>query len=412
VVLNYAAAVEQKKHIICIVRTFGFPNGMAATQRLRLMMRALVEQGADVTVLVMWVSEQPPVIENTQTRGEWHGVRFEYTTGTTIRPRNFFARRWIELHGIVGALRRVIQFQRACPITCLYLYDAVMRMTIAHWLFVLMARWLRIPVAVELNERPWSMRENATRIERAISPLRGVQGVIVISDLLREWVEFESARRRLTVSVIQLPILVDTNEFTQSATRYEPPMVLYAASPTYDESLRFILDAMAQVWQAVPQCRLVITGNHPILRGKSETTGATGQLVAPGLIEQAGYLTRPELLERYARASALLIPLFNDVRSRARFPTKLGEYLAAGRPVITNRVGEVARYLKDRINAFVCEPGDARLYGQTILKAIQNPVRANQIGLAGRMVAEQSFHYGRYAPELKRFFYSLKRADA
>jgi glycosyltransferase involved in cell wall biosynthesis len=387
-----------------MVRTFGFPNGMAATQRLRLMARALVEQGIDVTVLVMWVSEQPPVIENTQVRGEWHGVRFEYTTGTTIRPRNFFARRWIELRGIVGALRRVIQFRRARPITCLYLYDAVMRMTIAHWLFILLARWLRVPIAVELNERPWSMRENATRIERAISPLRGVQGAIVISDFLNEWVSSESARNHFAISVIQLPILVDVNEFTRRAVRCEPPVVLYAASPTYDESLKFILDAMSEVWQAAPQCRLVITGNHPILREKSETTGATGQLVTPGLIEQAGYLTRPELLEHYASASVLLIPLFDDVRSRARFPTKIGEYLAAGRPVVTNRVGEVARCLEDGINAFVCEPGDARLYGQTILKAIQNPARAHQIGLAGRETAERFFHYAHYQEVLAKFF--------
>jgi len=47
----------------------------------------------------------------------------------------------------------------------------------------------------------------------------------------------------------------------------------------------------------------------------------------------AGFVPRPELLRLYRQSSLLLAPLFDDVRSEARFPTKIAEYLGSGRPV-------------------------------------------------------------------------------
>jgi glycosyltransferase involved in cell wall biosynthesis len=405
--VSLTTSAQKKKHIVCIARTFGFPNGMAPTQRLRLMARALVEQSVAVTVLIMWVSESPQLIENTRVRGEWHGVHFEYTTGTTIRSPHFFVRRWVEMLGIVRALCCVFRLSRHQGIDSLYLYDASMHITMAYWLFVVLARLINVPVAIELNERPWSLKPNSWVIERRTSPLLGVRGAIVISDFLNEWVNAESSRRGRSVTVLQMPILVDVNEVSPRDTFSETPTVLYAASPAYEESFAFILEAMEEVWRVLPSYRLVVTGRHPILCAHSGTLCEPEKRGALGPVEQAGYLTRPELLRRYTEASALLVPLFDDIRSKARFPTKIGEYLTSGRPVITNRVGQVARYFEDGVNAFVCDPGDARLYGQTILRALQDPIRASQVGVAGRRLAERCFHYANYGEALARFFDSL-----
>src|SRR2546429_2660527 len=45
-------------------------------------------------------------------------------------------------------------------------------------------------------------------------------------------------------------------------------------------------------------------------------------------------------LFRSRDATALLLPLWDDDRSRTRMPNKLGEYLASGKPVIVGRRSE------------------------------------------------------------------------
>src|SRR5207302_1804391 len=85
-----------------------------------------------------------------------------------------------------------------------------------------------------------------------------------------------------------------------------------------------------------------------------------------------------------AGAAVLAIPLFDDVKSTARFPTKLGEYLASGRPVVTNGIGEIPRYLKDGVNAVIVPPGDARVFGQAIAEVLDHPRRGYDLRPARR----------------------------
>ena len=123
---------------------------------------------------------------------------------------------------------------------------------------------------------------------------------------------------------------------------------VFAASPAYRTTVQFILEAMATVWTRHPARRLAITGFDP----DEEKGHWLRDLHAAGgrdaRVEILGQLPRAELLDLYQDASVLLAPLFEDTRSIARFPTKIGEYLAAGRPVLTNAVGEVPEVLRRR----------------------------------------------------------------
>ena len=52
-------------------------------------------------------------------------------------------------------------------------------------------------------------------------------------------------------------------------------------------------------------------------------------------------------------AGAFALPREDALFSRAGFATKLGEYLASGRPVIASATGDVELYLKDDVDAFL-----------------------------------------------------------
>lgn len=396
-----------KPIIIFLTRSVSFPNGMASTQRVKLLARGLVEYGMDVSVLCTQVSERPPLIENKEAKGTYRGIHFEYTTGTTIRSNYFLIRRWNELRGILVALWRIMALKNKNQVCCIYCYTNNLVNAPSQWIFLIVAQLLRIPFVIDIREKPWILNQEIIGQRKGLSPLYGVNGVVVISRFLKRWAEQERIRIKKELTIVELPILVDV--FEQRLVDYPTgiPFVLFAGSPEYDQTIQFIIEAMIIVWKSYPECNLAITGVRPEEPVSNKITKMIQEKHLEDRVEFAGYLPRNELLIRYAKASALLIPLFDDAQSRARFPTKIGEYLASGRPIVTNGVGEVPRFFVDQQNAYICKPGDAALYAQKIINVLNNPGDATRVGNAGRETAARFFHYANHIEPLASFLESI-----
>jgi glycosyltransferase involved in cell wall biosynthesis len=184
-------------------------------------------------------------------------------------------------------------------------------------------------------------------------------------------------------------------------------LALFAASSAYRTTAEFILDAMRHVWVRHPACRLAITGIDPDNARGSWLRDLHAAHGADERIEIRGHLSRMELLALYQEASVLLAPLFEDTQSAARFPTKIGEYLAAGRPVVTSAVGEIPRFFDDGVNALIAAPDDAAAYAGKLIQALDDPEAAAAIGRAGRRLCEATFDYRAHGAALCAFFAGL-----
>jgi glycosyltransferase involved in cell wall biosynthesis len=400
-------SLNNNLHIVFFSRWIGFPHGMAASQRMGLLARAMVENGMRVKVLCMGVSERPSLIENSQVVGTYKGIEFEYTTGTTVRSESFLTRNWISLKGVMKAIITLLKLKFKGQVDCAYCWLTVQQLTTVRACFITLLKILRISVVIELNERPWTLQEKKNLLEKRFSPLSGVRGVIVISSFLCEWTKQEAARIGETISFVKIPILVDVNEQKPDIFPSGTPSVLFAGSPYYDQTIQFIFDAMSIVWEKHSSCNLIITGCRSDDPGGVWVSKEIKNRKLESKVWLAGYLPRQELLEKYSTSWGLLIPLFDDTRSKARFPTKIGEYLASGRPVVTNSIGEATNYLEDGVNAFICPPDNYQLYGKKIIEVIENRERAEKIGLSGRQLAEKEFHYSHYGKALQDFFKAL-----
>jgi glycosyltransferase involved in cell wall biosynthesis len=392
-------------HVVVLGSYLRFPHGMAATNRVRLLARAMVEAGVRVRVLSLQAGERPPHVENTQVSGVHQGIAFEYACGTTVRHSSFVVRRLIEARGWTAGALRLARLRRRGQLDAVCLWFTSQRLQPRRLAYLALLRALRVPVVIELNERPWSLRDDGSEAERRRSPLAGVAGVVAISDLLAGWARGEAERLRRRLAVLEVPIVVDVNEQTPGAyPSAAPPLVVFAGAPQYDETIRFIFTAMRRVWQDVPECRLVVSGANPADPAARWLADEARKAAGEARLEIAGYLSRPDLLALYGRASALLVPLFDDVRSEARFPTKIGEYLAAARPVVTSAVGEIPRFFTDGVDAAVCPPGDALAFGERIAGLLRDPDAAAAMGAAGRELAERRFDYALYGAQLRDGF--------
>ena len=396
-------------HVVIIDRWIGFPNGMATTQRIKLIGQALVEQGARVTVLIAGPSERPNNIVNQDAAGEYKGVQFEYLPNTTVRSDSFLQRRLHDFLAHILTFRRIIRLRRQGEDACIYLWYRFYKPHFFDRMVLAIAKVLGVPVVLEVNERPWPLIDNKPLLSRITSPLFGASGAIAISDYLADWINAEAKRRGQDISVATIPILVDMDEFKANAEDETEKQVVFAGSAAYASTIEFILDAMAHVWEEHPDCNLVITGFQGARSGDCWLEKELAARAVQDKVHLTGYLPRLDLLELYGKSSALLIPLFSDVVSISRFPTKIGEYLTSGRPIITNKVGSVPSYFTDGVNAYIAEPGDPSAFGHKVLEALNDKEQSKRIGLSGRETAEKNFTLEHHKESLFKYFTQISR---
>jgi glycosyltransferase involved in cell wall biosynthesis len=365
------------------------------------MARAMTEAGASVHV---WVDGLDPWEEmrNPEVAGIKDGVHFEFLLGKTRASSNKLRRIYDRFSLAAAALNRMRKAVHRGTLDGLYFYASLFTPEFERVIVRSEARANKFPVIIDLCEAPWAFKQKQSPVEKIISPLWGVDGVISISSFLSDWVGKENIRRSRNIPILQIPILVDVHEFAAIPVCSRHASVLFAGSPLYTDTLQFLLQAMESVWERHPDAELVLTG------GTAEAMLAAGGTRGKGRIRCPGFLDRKSLLNEYAAASVLALPLFDDVRSAARFPTKLGEYLAAGKPVVTNSVGEIPNFLEDGVNASLISPGDIEGFASGICRVLDDPHYGRTLGCLGRKVAEHYFHYSQYGERLIEYFSSLR----
>lgn len=100
-----------------------------------------------------------------------------------------------------------------------------------------------------------------------------------------------------------------------------------------------------------------------------------------------------ELLYLNQTASGLVVPLNPDYeQDKARFSQKIAEYLASGTAVISNDVGEVKTYFKDRVN-IILDDYSSSGFCRSFEWIAANPDKAVKIGLKGFELGRDRFDY-------------------
>jgi glycosyltransferase involved in cell wall biosynthesis len=114
-----------------------------------------------------------------------------------------------------------------------------------------------------------------------------------------------------------------------------------------------------------------------------------------------------EVINVLMNASLLVLPRPDSHQARGGFPTKLGEYLATSKPVVSTRVGEIPLYLKDQQSVFFCKPSSVESLADAMTKALSDPQLAFEVGLKGRKIAENEFASSIQAKKLQEFLNQL-----
>jgi glycosyltransferase involved in cell wall biosynthesis len=120
-------------------------------------------------------------------------------------------------------------------------------------------------------------------------------------------------------------------------------------------------------------------------------------------IRDLGWVARAHVPELLAAADVLVQPGRSDSFNDYRFPSKLPEFLAAGRPVVLPRTN-IGLHLEDGVDALLLERGDAEEISEKVAMLAENPDLRARLGKRGRAFALRELRWSRNADVVVRLY--------
>ena len=106
-----------------------------------------------------------------------------------------------------------------------------------------------------------------------------------------------------------------------------------------------------------------------------------------------GFIHPENIPNELYKSRLLVLSRPDNIQAQGGFPTKLGEYLATGVPVVVTSVGELPYFLKNDKNAFLGEPDNVESFAEAMRRALSDNHFALKVGLAGRETALKYFSH-------------------
>jgi glycosyltransferase involved in cell wall biosynthesis len=384
------------KGLVCICGGVGFPFGTASSKRILLVARALASEGIPCEVWHLGPSFCP---ENRERRGGHQGIAFEY-----LAPTVHFSKLWMlrvagYLWGCLVLPWRMLTRMRG---RSAYVYY---QGSLIHLWVLLVCRALGVPVIQEACEwwpdTPQRTRLNTWLYERAM--FRWTAGALPISRHIEERIRRVG---RPDLPLLRLPVLIDPLEARPhlDEPRAGIPRLLWCGSLYWfirDASL--LIQAGARLAGERRPVELILCG--PSSAAAEDTlrreAGEAGFPV--GQLRITGFIAEEELWRLCRSASVLLMTMWEDERSATRFPTKIGQYVAAGRPIVTAGIGEVAEFLTDGRTALFYRPGDVDDLAAKVGRILDAPELGEALAAAATAEVLPRLDYRRVAPSLARW---------
>ncbi len=387
----------------CFASGITFPQGEATSNRIIMLGKALIDSGVPFRVYVN--SEGNRIRLNQSVSGNESGIEYTHLNGSMAldlpkwkRAYNFFVKGFLNTRKTIKKLRKEEG-------NYIYLYSHGSLYNV--WVSYLAFRH-NIPVVQEVNEWKEEVEENpmVSFIYKKVM-FRWAKGALVISDNIAQKV-LQHSNPKNKLKTLLLPVLADRDDWKNRDLAIQKTFVWCGLVEGYYNDVEFIIKSFARIYTDHKEYRVVICGKH-----KPETATKVDLLtdslgIPRESITLTGFISNEELFQTCQSATALLSPLWDDQRSKARFPTKVASFLFSERPLLTCDIGEVGKFLTDNENALFFEPGNEKMLSEKMKSVISNDRLAKDIGQAGRALALDKFDYHSYGSRLKTFFSDIK----
>jgi glycosyltransferase involved in cell wall biosynthesis len=165
--------------------------------------------------------------------------------------------------------------------------------------------------------------------------------------------------------------------------------------------LELVLDSLEILVEKFPTISLLVTGRpSEVLSTMASERGISSR------INQTGFVPFDMLTTYLGAANVCVLPLPDTAYNRGRWPNKITDYATAGRPTVTNPVGDMGD-LVARHDMGLLTKWNKNDFANAIESLLINPVEANRIGANARKAAETDLKWETHIQKLENFYQEL-----
>ena len=121
----------------------------------------------------------------------------------------------------------------------------------------------------------------------------------------------------------------------------------------------------------------------------------------PEFIHYLGHLPSFEIPDQLGRATALMLTPHTNYKTKG-FPTKLGEYLASGTPVVCSSIDDLMAVVSDK-TAYIVPPNSPEQIANALQTIVNNEEQAKNIASKGKQLMVENYTIKSYKEKLIDF---------
>mgnify|MGYP001110332947 CR=1 FL=1 len=222
-------------------------------------------------------------------------------------------------------------------------------------------------------------------VERLL--LRTIRAFIVISDRLKDEVLEVNPKAQC---LLYRGTFVPPNVTEPGIELSRPCQYVLYLGTLYDfNGPGVLIRALARIANTVPGLRLLIVGPGPERERLRLQALAVQENVADRVEFHSG-LSDAQVFGLLRRVDIVALPYLEHPRNQFNFPTKLIEYLWAGKPVLASRVGEIPQVLKDSQHILLT-PGDVEEWASAMRDLCSDEELRNCLGRESVILYQEQF---------------------
>lgn len=203
--------------------------------------------------------------------------------------------------------------------------------------------------------------------------------------------------------ILIVPHFIDVDQFKSVIASKEEFRIGYCGAIIPENGIFILLKAFEIIYKQYSNIQLMILGDIKALSMNelfwfNEIIKKYQNNI---LIE--GEVKYSEIATKLGTCQILVNPRISGNRADAGFPTKLGEYLACSKAVVTTKVGDINHYFTDKSELLLAEPDSPESIAEKVIWLIENPVQRKEISKKGLEWCENNLHYIKSAKKLADF---------
>ena len=373
---------------IIVITDKPFPVGYASTIRFIGYCQGLLAAGYRVTVHCINPTEKRNDLRNPRVTGKQEGIYFTYTSGTTVRSDSRIIRILAKIKGLVNSLHNIHLLNKSSKVKAIILigpFGVTREMS-----YYLLSRIKGIRMIQERTEYPFITQNNNLIFKINLwfylrISCKLFDAMILITDVLSDY--FDKYLSRSGKKII-VPIVVDPSRFEAvKLNSDQPEYVAYCGSmQSNKDGIEILIQAFSLISSKYPSLYLKLIGKTDF-QGFHKLSKLVDLQAARERIEFTGWVSNEEMAGLLKQAKLLALARPATIQSEANFPSKIGEYLSTGKPIVTTEVGSIRKYLIHGVNAFLAKPDEIADFAEKMEYVLDHYSDALKVGKAGLKLA-------------------------